>query len=570
MDFNIASTGLKNTQRNIDVISNNIANENTAGYRKQSVQNVEGGSIIKGGLAQGTGVRTDDISQKIDNIIYQNMLSKVGVKNYFNSSVTYSTEVENIFQDNQTIGLNQSIKDIFSSLNDLKNNTENKAIEAVTLDKMDKVSTDFNSMISNLKNSQDIVISDVKKDINVLNSSLQELQSVAKSLKSHYSPDLADKKATLEQKISSMIDTKVYYDDNGDYNVMIAGHKILDSSSFRKLELKNNKIVISDNNIDITDRLNEGSIGAKSQIALSTNNMIDNQILKLNVLAAGVISEFNQTFQQNAFETASSKSFNNNDLLNLNILDNPELKGINPGNMTFILHNYQDGVTEKYTANISHDTSLLDLKNQIETASGNKIDFTIAAGKVSISASGQPIQIKEDDNLNFSKVFGFNKLFTGTNASDISLNSQYKNKPDTFFVENDKLVSNANYETVSNLTDLQFKKVDFKEILKYQDYFNKEYYLNSSTNTVGIEKSSFNDFFENITFSVSKKVSNFKQASNLQDKVFEAVNKQYENNVTVSKDEELVKMMQYQAAYSANAKVITAMKDMFDTILQMV
>lgn len=569
MDFNIASSGLSNAQRNIEVISNNIANENTEGYRKQTVSNSEAPSISKGGLYQGTGVRTEDISQKVDDIIYQNVLNKVGTKTYFDSAVVYSQVIENIFQDNESLGINQDIKDVFTSLNDLKNNTENKAIETIVLDDFTKLSNNFISMISSLETNKDIIANDVSRDIEVLNTKLRDLQEAAKSLKIQFSPDVADRKAILEQEISSMIDTEIYYDSNGEYNVLIAGHKVLDSFNFRELEFTDNKILIKDRNINITDNLHQGSIAAKTHIGLSRNNMIDTQILKLDVLAAGLISEFNTVFQGNAFETATSKSFSPDNLANLNILDNPELKGINPGNMTFIIHNYQDNVTEEFTVNISHNTSLADLQTQIDTESGGKVFLSFSTGKISITAGGLPIQIIEDENLNFSKVLGINNLFEGNSASTIKLNSQFKYNSDSLFVTNDKLVTNANYETIDKLTDLQFKEVNYQEILRYQDYFNKEYYLNSTTNTIGVQNDTFSSFFENITFSVSKKVSNNIQSQTLQNSIFEAANKQYEENVNVNKDEELVKLLEYQAAYAANAKVISAMNEMFDTILRM-
>ena len=569
MDFNIAASALSNAQRNIEVISNNIANENTEGYRKQTIHNSEASSISKGGVYLGTGVRTDGISQGVDEIIYQNVLSKVGIKTYFDSAVSYSKEIENIFQDNQTLGVNQDIKDVFSSLNDLKNNTENKALESLVVDKFSKLTTDLNGMVGSLKNNQNIIAHDVKNDIEKLNNLLSKLQSAAQSLKGKFSPDVADQKALLEQELSSMIDTKIYYDEKGDYNVLIAGHKILDSFNFRELEFKDNKILIKDQQLNITNDLHQGSIGAKVNIALSDSNMIDTQILKLDVLAKGLIVEFNSIFQGNAFETANSKTFDNNKLATLTILDNPELKGINPGNMTFMLHNYQDNKMEEFTVNISHKTTMADLQTQIDTKSGSKVSLSFSAGKISIHAKGFPLQIKEDTNLNFSSVLGINSVLVGNNATSISVNKLYLNNPDKLFIESDKLVTNANYKTIEKLNDLQFKEVNYKEVLKYQDYYNKEYYLNSYTNTKGIDNGTFSSYFESITFSISKKVSNNEQSQMLQNSIFEAINKQYEDNINVDKDEELVKLMEYQAAYAANAKVITAMNEMFDTLLRM-
>lgn len=565
MNLNISANGLKSAQKNLDVIANNIANETTEGYRRQVTNNEELPSIQSDGFYTGTGARTTGVEHTVDNIIYNNMLNQLGDKSFSESFSTYSQSIENLYQDNNSIGIGASLDKFFNTTTDLKNNMENEALEGVFVDDLNTLNENIHILNNNLEDLRKEVIIDLNNDISALNDELKELQTIVKELSVSFKPELADKQAMLEQSIMSKIDADVVYDEDGNYNLMIGNHRVLDKSSFRTLNTDNNQINIG--NLNITDNISKGSISAKAQIAISDNNEIDKNIYKLDLMASSLIKETNAIYSSKAFESTRSIDFTTPEFEKIPLLDLPELKGLNPGNVTFQLHT--DPVQE-ITINISHETTLEDFKNQLETESNGEILLSYGNNaNVSIYSPNYPTNISNDENTNFKQVMGFNKLLDGYDSKTIAVNREIVKNPGSLFVSNDKLQNNVNYDILDGLADLQFKEVNYEDITKYNDYFNKEFFNPSNTRITALETSTIKNFYANITIDASRVVARSNDKLELQSKILETTTTKYEDNVKVDKDEELMSLMKYQAAYSANAKVITTMNELMDTILRM-
>jgi len=565
MNLNISANGIKSAQKNLDIIGNNIANETTDGYRRQVSKNEELPSIRTDGFFTGTGGRTTGVMHTVDNIIYNNMLNQLGDKSFSESFSTYSKSIENLYQDNNSIGISASLDKFFNTTTDLKNNMENEALEGVFVDDLNTLNENLHILNSNLNDLRTEVIKDLNNDVRELNRELKELQTVVKELAISFKPELADKQATLEQSIMSKINADVVYDEDNNYNLMIGNHRVLDKSSFRTLNTEDNQINIG--NINITDAISKGSISAKAQIAISDNNEIDKNIYKLDLMASSLIKETNSIYSSKAFETTRSKDFSTPNFEKIPLLDLPELKGLNPGNVTFTLHT--DPV-KNISINISHKTTLEEFKNTLETESQGEILLSFGNGSsVSIYSPNYPTNMSSDENTNFKQVMGFNKLLEGYDSKSIRINREIQKNPGSLFVSNDKLQNNVNYDILDGLADLQFKEINYEEITKYNDYYNKEFFNPSNTRITALETSTIKNFYANITIDASRVVSRSNDKFDLQSKILETTTTKYEENVKVDKDEELLNLMKYQAAYSANAKVISTMNELMDTILRM-
>lgn len=569
MNFNIPSSGLSAAQKNIDVVSNNIANETTKGYRTQTLQTEEGISVLKTGGYEGTGVTTGKVLQEVDEIIYKNMLSQVGDKYFSEVSAKYGKSLENLFQDNNSVGLMNDMEGFFSSAIDLKNNMDASSLEALFVDKLNIFAKNLNIVNSNIEAFRTEIISDTKNEIMELNSDIKELYEVTKKLAgSPDKPDLLDKKALLEQSIASCIDSKFITDENG-YHLQIGNHRILDKSGYRELSFDdlNNKIILADNNVDITDELMKGSIGAKAQLSISENNEISRTMLKVDIMAQEFIENVNLIFNDRAFEEAKSIEFSTPNWFDIPILDLPEAKGIKPGNVTFKLHT---DPLQEFTVNINHETTFESIKTDINSKSSGDIKFSSSDFPYfAVYGNEFPIQIVDEGNTNFTKVLQFNNILEGVDSATIKVDNEIIKNPDSLLINNDRLQNNVNYDLVDKIADLQFKEVDFTKTLEHTNYYYGELFNPAGTKVNGLEKGSFYSFYESITVQVSRNVYNNETRSEIQDAIYQSTLKQYESDVSVDKDEELLKLMKFQAAYTANAKVITMLDEMMDSILRM-
>ena len=76
-------------------------------------------------------------------------------------------------------------------------------------------------------------------------------------------------------------------------------------------------------------------------------------------------------------------------------------------------------------------------------------------------------------------------------------------------------------------------------------------------------------FYQNLLVTISSNVEDNSFKLEAQDAIVNSLESTYNNLTKVDSDEEMINLLQYQAAYEANAKIITAVDEMLQTLLDM-
>lgn len=88
--------------------------------------------------------------------------------------------------------------------------------------------------------------------------------------------------------------------------------------------------------------------------------------------------------------------------------------------------------------------------------------------------------------------------------------------------------------------------------------------------TIGtISDTSFSEFYQNLLVTISSNVENNNFKLESQNIIVNSLETTYDELTKVDSDEEMINLLQYQAAYEANAKVITVVDEMLQTLLNM-
>ncbi|MDP2799292.1 MAG: flagellar basal body rod C-terminal domain-containing protein, partial [Deltaproteobacteria bacterium] len=152
-----------------------------------------------------------------------------------------------------------------------------------------------------------------------------------------------------------------------------------------------------------------------------------------------------------------------------------------------------------------------------------------------------------DDTTNILMAAGINTFFDGYDSGSIALNSVITNNTDNIAagtIDSTGDYSLGDNENALALADLQIQNVDIGgQSATFDDYYN------ALVGEIGITARGYNsgyDFSQNMVH----------QLSQLRDAVS-----------GVSLDEEMTKLIQYQQAYSAAAKLIQASDEMMQTLL---
>ena len=121
-------------------------------------------------------------------------------------------------------------------------------------------------------------------------------------------------------------------------------------------------------------------------------------------------------------------------------------------------------------------------------------------------------------------------------------------------------VSNITFDS-SAINDLTSSDLENLAQIQWADDINID---STSTDT-----SSFSDFYQALRVDVSSKVENNAFLLDAQEAVLQSLETIYNDQTKVDTDEEIINLIEYQAAYEANAKVITVVDEMLQTILNM-
>jgi flagellar hook-associated protein 1 FlgK len=118
---------------------------------------------------------------------------------------------------------------------------------------------------------------------------------------------------------------------------------------------------------------------------------------------------------------------------------------------------------------------------------------------------------------------------------------------------NESAINDLDQSDLDYLATLQWKK-DLSFDGKAQDPSNNE-------------NTSFSEFFQEIRVNVSSDKESSDFLHKTQKDVQTALTSSYNELVKVDKDEELLNLVKFQAAYEANAKIITVIDEMLKTLL---
>jgi flagellar hook-associated protein 1 FlgK len=252
--LSIGITGLHASKKGLETTGHNLSNANTEGYSRQKIDQTTNPPVLKGGLVHGTGTRIASISRYHDSYLEKRLNSNVSDHHFFDERQIQMNQLENIFNEVDSEGLNQLINKFFNSFRELANQPENETIRSVVRDNARLVVKDFKRIYKTLNNiSRNIdqkIINNVK-DINHYLHDIAQLNKRISILESSgdQTGDLRDQRDLAVKNLSKFFHVNTYVDDNGQYVVsanrvgtLVAGMQVqeLKSGSLSKEDSKNN------------------------------------------------------------------------------------------------------------------------------------------------------------------------------------------------------------------------------------------------------------------------------------------------------------------------------------------
>ncbi len=623
--LNVSHTGLNAAKIAVENVSNNIANENTAGYKKRVVQLSELEQMDS--RFTGRGVTADSTYRITSQYMYDKLIHENTKLNYYDKTSNMLSNAEAIFAETVDSGFSADLNRYFQSIENLRSNPNSQIYKStlqnhgsVLVESLQNLYTSIEEQQVAEKKELYVNVDDINgilKEIGVLNEKMQEYGSVAN--------DLLDKRDQLELELSNYVDIKVS-DSNGYYELKIAGEPVITNGiNVRTLNLKeddtlqkdkfnhikydtvNNTFEILDStkfNEDGTSKLDDNDIVTyKLNNEFEVSVRIGEQITadwdndELTADTAITVTEDNLTrmlvyrINSNANMNNSITAYNGDYTINSN---GEKITNDNKDNFLRIESKFP-GVENQFDGRISiqkinnSDATIVESRESVyrnETESsdaGTKIYLAMYDKEIPVKSGSIKAQIdnlsSESPNNKYQSYLDKLDTFAKTLA-DISdkyiqkTNGDYiygeaaSDNDDSGIINSLGLFSGSSIKTLkfdrNMVNELNQNKLDYMATIQWKKDLSFD---GKEQDSSSLTKTSLKEFFQNLRVSVSSDKENNDFLKETQTNVKQSIQSSYDQLTKVDKDEEMLNLIKFQAAYTANAKIVTVIDEMLQTLL---
>lgn len=603
--LSIAQSGLFSSNSAVQNVMNNISNESTEGYKKRVTDLSELAQID--GSIEGRGVSVSGVNRITDEYLFNNIIQETGKQSEYDKLDSILGDIEAMFEETDDSGLSIDLDRYFQSIENLRTNPQNLIYQSDLKQQAKILVTDLQAIYTDIENRQNIEKQNLKDEVSNITSILDQIGEINKEIKTNSVSrnDLYDKRDALEEELSQYIDIEV---DRGDPYFLKSNGETLISyvDNVRELsyqeELTAQKDKFMDDNGNDTI-LDGNTFDAGDIITYKIDNNLEVSITYGENLGVDLDGDsVNDTVDATNFIRALAYKINNDDAINSKVI---AYNG-----------NYTVDANGNKTTDDTNDNFLM-IESRTAGEKGSFEGYVLITNKTGATYDSAAAVQKTDKY----SVEGTDKVYVGLYDEELELSSgstkaivdnlttdsgnnllkNYKDKLDQFanaLVDVSRayiIDSEGNYtfgEKASELSsdvDLTYelnmfsgssvRTLTFNENSVYSlnqddlDYlaqlqWKADFDFDGSAQDGNAETStSFSKFYQSLRVDVATDKESNDTLKSTQDAVTASLTLSYEKIVKVDSDEEMINLIKFQKAYEANAKMITVVDEMLETLL---
>ncbi len=300
-------SGIQSAQTGLNVIGNNIANINTAGYSRQSVLTVERGVSRSNGVVIGSGANVDRVTSARETLTDALVTRQTGRHAYQDQLASGLNEIESLMAESENTGIGSALADFFASLEAATLRPGDLGTRQELLAQADALASEIRGRDGDLFDQQQQVNQDLADLVAQVNEITSRIDSLNRKIAGQVEPaqDLIDQRYAEINRLSELVGVETYPLSNNMIQVNLAGpNTILIGRELRNtLEVEPNAanngfydIVVDTKGTEtvVTSQVTGGKLGAKLRLR---DTEIQGVRDKLDLLAAGLIIQTNAIHQ---------------------------------------------------------------------------------------------------------------------------------------------------------------------------------------------------------------------------------------------------------------------------------
>jgi flagellar hook-associated protein 1 FlgK len=270
-----AMSGLNVSQSGIDITARNIANVGTPGYTRKVAQQT---NLLAGG--EGIGVRREAAQRQIDEFLQQQLRTASAGAAALNIKSSMLSRVDTMFgTPNSNSSIAGAISSLATMLQELANNPESDAARQSLLNEASNLAAKMNRMSDTIQNMRLEAERNIAAGVEQANALLQTIAQVNNQISQRQAGsmsvgDLQDKRDTAIDELSRLMDVKVVNRDDGTVTIFTSGGQLLLDRTPVRLTFDERT------QIDATSTYENGGMGTIRLVSGSNN---------IDLIAAGAI-----------------------------------------------------------------------------------------------------------------------------------------------------------------------------------------------------------------------------------------------------------------------------------------
>lgn len=621
--LNVSYTGLNAAKSAVENVSNNIANENTPGYKKRVVEFSEIGQMDS--MLAGRGVSVDGVYRVTSQYLYDKLMNENSKSNYYDKLSSMLGNVESVFAETDESGFSANLNRYFQAVENLRTNPNSEIYKSQLKNEGIILVDSIKNIYSTIEKQQEAEKTELNTNVEKINSLLKEIGDVNDKIIKYPTAtnDLYDKRDQLELELSKYADISVSRDDDfyelkiGDSvaisnNTIVRTIDVMENQSqqidkFNHIDydpatnvfttydsLKYNDDFSSknlDTNDVITYKLNNQyevsvTIGESITMDWDGDGIDTTEVVTESNLTRAMVHKINSNANLKDFVTAYNGDYsidsNGNKITNNNQDNFLRIESNFPGKDNSFEGRVSITKVDDINSSILEDRESV-YKNENESSDA-QTEVTIGIYEREITLKNGVIKAQVD---NLSTTSANNKFQTYLDKLD-SFAATLSDVTDKYIktgtneyiygeagvdekigtINSIGLFSGSSVKTLNfnsnSVNDLNQEKLDYLATIQWKSNLSFD---GKGQNITSTNDTSLLEFYRELRVGVSADKENANFLLETQDNITQSVKSSYDNLVKVDKDDELLDLMKFQAAYTANAKIVTAIDEMIQTLL---
>jgi flagellar hook-associated protein 1 FlgK len=304
--LSIGISALNANRQALDTTGHNIANVNTEGYSRQTVDFATRQPDFTAIGYLGNGVDVSNITRQYDQFISSQVRASQSVTSELQAYYKGASQLDSLVAD-ADVGIQPTMQNFFDAMQTLADDPTSVSARQLFLAEAESMVDRFHYFETQFESARNSLNNQIQASVTEINGLAEDIASINRDISISYGSapnDLLDKRDQLVNELSKLVDIQVLEQTDGAYNVFIGKGQPL-VMAYDAATLTTQPSELDPSNLDIalefsfgtqvvTDQLSGGSIGGMLRYR---EEILDPAQNRLGLVALGLANDLNAQHQ---------------------------------------------------------------------------------------------------------------------------------------------------------------------------------------------------------------------------------------------------------------------------------